>query len=258
MKENLASICATLLALVSSGCSSTGNATFGPSQGGAQTGSGGAAAFTGGATSNGGTSQLGTGGAHAGGSSSSGGTNQAAGAASSGGATSAGGAGGNGPSSTGGASNGGSDAGAGNRCGSDPCSATRCAGIGCGPAVCCHGPNGPVCIHGASECPAPDGGVVTETLTCWSRSDTSAFAKSCTTERDCFVADHWAGCCHIEAVGLNVTEKDAFTAFEAACGGAPACGCCCDRTTTDDGMTVSSGATVSVACVSGVCTTKTP
>jgi hypothetical protein len=100
--------------------------------------------------------------------------------------------------------------------------------------------------------------VRTETLACFGGSSSADFAKSCIADRDCIVADHWAGCCHIEAIGLNASEKSAFDAFETTCGGAPPCGCCCDRTITEDGKTVAAGGTVSVACVDGMCTTKTP
>lgn len=184
-------------------------------------------------------------GAAAGSSTWSGGSVNSGGAKSAGGSTHSGGA----SSSAGGASS--------SFCGSDPCTPTRCAGIGCGPAVCCHGPNGPVCIHGASECPASDGGVQTESLACFGGTSTASFTKSCVADTDCFVAAHYEGCCNLRAIGLNAIDDATFASFEKTCG-TPVCGCCCDRTTTEDGVTVAAGGTVSVACINGQCRTKTP
>jgi hypothetical protein len=99
--------------------------------------------------------------------------------------------------------------------------------------------------------------VQSESLTCFAGTGTASFAKSCVADTDCIVAAHNAGCCHIEAIGLNVIDSAAFASFEKTCG-APVCGCCCDRTTTEDGVTVAAGGTVSVACVSGQCRTETP
>lgn len=259
MRKSLTLAVAALTFASAGACSSSNDDTvLGSSHGG--TGGDADASVEG--SSNGGTNQAGNGGARTGGSSSKGGASQVgSGGASSGGITSAGGtpsSGGGASSTTGGAGTATPDAGTHGLCGSDPCTPTRCAGIGCGPAVCCRGPNGPVCIHGAEECPAPDGGVVTETLACWSRTGSSDFAKSCIADRDCFVAAHWTGCCRIEAIGLNAAENDAFTAFETTCGGAPACGCCCDTTVAEDGKTVPPGTTAIVACVSGACTTQAP
>jgi hypothetical protein len=273
MTDRLSFACALLLSVHTGGCSSGNNTAFTPvplgQTGGASQGAGGSDANAGGSTSGGRPNHLGSGGHSAGGTTSAGGTAEAGGAsskggmsgggASSNGGTNAGGAATGGASNTGGSvGTGGFDGGAEQFCGTDPCTPTRCAGIGCGPAVCCHGPNGPVCIHGASECPAPDGGVGVETLTCWSRSASSDFTKSCVADRDCFVAEHWAGCCRVEAVGLNTAEQGAFDAFETQCGGAPPCGCCCDVTTAEDGKTVPAGSTAIVACVAGFCTTKAP
>ena len=273
--------CALFVAVTLAGCSSstenagtasnTGGKDGGPnsttggshaggssSPGGANTS--GASASSGGsgasASGSGGAAGSGGGGASTGGGSASagrGGTN--AGGATNGGATSNGGAA---AASDSGADASSPDAAPSNLCGSAPCTATRCAGIGCGPAVCCGGPNGPVCIHGATECPAADGGVRTETLRCLGVARNADFARSCSKDSECFVAEHWAGCCHIDAVGLNVTEKTAFSSFETSCGGPPACGCCCDRVFTESGMTVASGTAVSVRCVAGMCTTSSP
>lgn len=217
----------------SSGAGAMSNGSGGASMGGSPASAGRGGASTGGA---------GRGGAGAGGTTSGGATS------SSGGAT----------ASDSGASGGSSDAGQPNLCGSLPCNATRCAGVGCGPAVCCEGPNGPVCIHGATECPVADGGVRTEKLQCVGGGPSGDFARSCSRDSECFVAKHWAGCCHIDAVGLNVTGQTAFTSFEASCGGPPACGCCCDRVFTESGMTVASSTAISVRCVGGMCTTSAP
>src|SRR5678815_606026 len=155
-KDNLAVPFVWSLLVFASACSGDSDTAISQSHpggtGGEHGSSGGSGGAGGGSSSNGGSSN-------------SGGATAAGGSTPSGGASSsAGGAGNSGAG--GGANTGGSSSGF---CGSDPCTPTRCAGIGCGPAVCCHGPNGPVCIHGASECPAPNGGVQIETLTCWSR-----------------------------------------------------------------------------------------
>ena len=254
----------TLGTTTSGGGPSNGGAT---SSGGAVPASGGTTSSAGGSTggkpSSGGSTSAG-GATTAGGAPSSGGSNPAsggAGAAESGG-SGAGGSGSGGVVNTGGSGGGSSGAGGAvdggaNPCGSTPCLPTRCAGVGCGPAVCCPGPNEPICIHGASECPL-DGGVRTETLQCFGGGATAAFARSCTRDADCFVASHYSGCCHVDALGLNVAEQAAFDAFDAKCGGAPACDCCCDRVYTESGSVVSSGTAISVACVGGVCTTTSP
>ena len=169
---------------------------------------------------------------------------------------SSGGASGSGGAATGGA--GGAGGGSSNLCGGVPCLPTRCAGIGCGPAVCCPGASGPVCIHGATTCPESDAGTQRESLACWSQSGSADFAKGCAKAADCFVAKHYAGCCHIEAVGLNASDQAAFDAFEQTCGGAPPCGCCCDRVTTEDGTIAASGGSITLDCVAGLCATRSP
>jgi hypothetical protein len=240
-------VATALLAVAASACSGS------TSGGGSANGSGGSASNSGGSggASSGGLSSVGgahsggsisAGGAHAGGSVSTGGTNGAGGASSAGGA----------------AGSSGLDAGQGNLCGSVPCFSTRCAGVGCGAALCCPSSSGPVCVHGLTQCPAADGGLLQETLECWTHTASDKFAKTCAKPSDCVVAQHWAGCCNIRAVGLNASEQSAFTAFEASCGGAPACGCYCDRVTAEDGTTVASGGAISVDCVGGLCTAKTP
>ena len=265
----------TLVAVLAIGCSSDfsvdNRKDGGAADGGAGTTSGSGGSSSGGTAANasGGSS---TGGMNASGSNANSGGRGGASAAA-GGSPSAGrgGAGAGGTNSGGatasnggaavsdaGASGGSSGAGNPNLCGAAPCTATRCAGVGCGPAVCCEGPNGPVCIHGATECPGADGGVRTEKLQCLGGSMTADFARSCSRDSECFVAEHWSGCCHIDAVGLNVTEQTAFTSFETSCGGRPACGCCCDRIFTESGMTVASGTALSVRCVDGMCTTSSP
>ena len=274
--KRLVSVATTALVVVLSGCSSssddTANASHTGGAAGAPSGTGGSAhtggtASTGGASSSGAVSNSGgTGAVSAGGGAPSAGRGGAgAGGTTSGGATSGGATSGGTTSSSGGAaipdsgaSDARSDAGNPGLCGSTPCTPTRCAGVGCGPAVCCEGPNGPVCIHGATECPAADGGVRSEKLQCTGGGRSGDFARSCSKDAECFVAEHWAGCCHIDAVGLNVTDRAAFTSFEASCGGPPPCGCCCDRIVTESGMSVASGSPISVRCVDGMCTTSSP
>jgi hypothetical protein len=84
----------------------------------------------------------------------------------------------------------------------------------------------------------------------------ASFNKSCTKASDCFLAEHWAGCCRLNAVGLNYIEMPRFLDFEAKCGGPPPCGCCCDRVFTEDGMMLAPTANVGVDCVAGACVTK--
>jgi hypothetical protein len=263
---------ASTVVVVASGCSSSsentsnsshsGGAAGTPSAAGGSAHAGGTASTAGGRNSSGAvTNSGGSGGVATGGSSSSAGRDgTGAGGTTSGGTTSNGGATSSGGAAApdSGASGGSSDAGNPGLCGSTPCTPTRCAGVGCGPAVCCEGPNGPICIHGATECPADDGGVRTEKLQCTGGGRSAAFARSCSRDSECFVAEHWAGCCHIDAVGLNITERTAFTSFETSCGGRPPCGCCCDRIVTESGMTVASGTAISVRCVDGTCITSSP
>jgi len=244
-------------ASASNGCGSgNGGAT---QTGGAATG--GRAAGGGAPSSNGGRS----GGPGAGGSS--GGTNTGGeiGDASVGAASGAGGGagatGGVGGSATGGTpSSGGAPAdAAANVCGSEPCSSTRCAAWNCGAAVCCTLQSRPICVHGTTSCPAADGGGDSATLACWGGAKNAyVFAKACTQKSDCFVAENWVGCCNVQAVGLRTSEKSRFDSFEASCGGAPACGCCCDRVTAEDGTVVSAGTALGVDCVAGLCKSTAP
>lgn len=232
----------------SGGASSGGEAgasaaTGGRSSGGAD--SGGTSASAGGA---------GSGGKGSGGGSATGGVAGAAGKGS-GGAASGGGSG----ASSGGASGaagagGGGVGGSGAKCGSEPCASTRCSAWNCGAATCCTIQNGLTCIHGATQCPANTAGEESGLLQCWGNALSAyVFDKSCSQKSDCFVAKHYRGCCNVHAIGLNVSEQSKFDSFEQSCGGAPPCGCCCDRTTAEDGQTVMSGGTASVDCVAGVC-----
>lgn len=176
----------------------------------------------------------------------------AGGGSGAGGTTSSGGTGGD--RSSGGVT---SDA-SGNLCGTIPCASTRCAAWNCGAAVCCARQSEPVCIHGTTTCPNPDGGGDSATLQCWGGvKDAYAFSRSCTQKSDCFVAEYWAGCCNIHAVGLHTSEQSRFDSFETNCG-TPTCGCCCDRVTADDGTVVASGTTIGVDCVAGLCRTTAP
>jgi hypothetical protein len=113
---------------------------------------------------------------------------------------------------------------------------------------------------GTADAGAPDAHVGTTStveLKCFSGSQTPhTFAKSCATQADCFVAQHWEGCCNVHAIGLQASEQSSFDAFEMACGGAPPCGCCCDRVTTEDGNVNGSATTTLVDCASGLCTTS--
>ena len=147
------------------------------------------------------------------------------------------------------------DSGAGELCGGEPCMSTRCAGIGCGAAVCCPSERGPVCLRGESTCPDESADAVQ--LQCFGKPLGVVLSKSCSQTSDCFIGLHWAGCCGLLAVGLNVAEQPLFDWFEPNCGGAPPCGCCCDSTLADDGTSLP-GSDVSefaVECVSGICQT---
>jgi hypothetical protein len=107
-----------------------------------------------------------------------------------------------------------------------------------------------------TQCPSPSAGEATGLLQCWGNTLSAyTFDKSCTQKSDCFVADHYRGCCNIHAVGLNASETSRFASFEASCGGAPPCGCCCDHTMAEDGQMPTAGATVGVDCVAGLCKT---
>lgn len=138
-------------------------------------------------------------------------------------------------------------------CGEVLCLPTTCAGFGCGAPRCCETDSGSVCVHGGSPCP---GELATQPLQCWSNTTVETFAKSCTTTSDCFVAKHYTGCCAVSAVGLNVSELDAFNAFEQSCGGAPPCGCCCDQTIAENEAYVPGGSDAIVECAAGVCVTR--
>ncbi len=137
----------------------------------------------------------------------------------------------------------------------DPtCSPTRCAGIDCGPAVCCQGDTAPECLHGVSQCPPS---FTRKRLECWQGNDagSNGLLASCNTAADCFVAKHYTGCCHVEAIGLHVSEFSRFEALETACGGAPPCGCAFDRVYAENGSEGAANATLAVDCVAGVCRT---
>jgi hypothetical protein len=114
-------------------------------------------------------------------------------------------------------------------------------------------------VHGVAQCPPGDAGEATGLLQCWGSSASAyVFDKSCSQKSDCFVADHYRGCCNLHAIGLNVAEQSRFDSFEMSCGGAPPCDCCCDRVTVEDGKSVDAATKPDVDCVGGVCKTLIP
>lgn len=99
----------------------------------------------------------------------------------------------------------------------------------------------------------PDAAIV-----CSGSSATSfpTFDRSCRGDADCFVAQHQTDCCgNSRAMGLAVSQRDAFTAAERICSAMyPGCGCPARPPVADDGMTALPPAMIVAACRSGLCT----
>ena len=86
------------------------------------------------------------------------------------------------------------------------------------------------------------------------------FAKACTTNSDCFVAQHQINCCGTKvAVGLAVSDKAAFEAAEAVCQSQyPGCGCAQFETMAEDGYSSFDSASFAATCVDGLCRASVP
>jgi hypothetical protein len=76
---------------------------------------------------------------------------------------------------------------------------------------------------------------------------------------DCFGAEHYTGCCRVTVVGLNVSQREGFAAWENdTCHGPPVCGCAVDTLTADDGKMIKRDMSYAVHCVAGKCATFIP
>lgn len=84
-------------------------------------------------------------------------------------------------------------------------------------------------------------------------STPTKFDTTCTADADCVVAANWNGCCSAAAIGLKTSEKAAFDAFEATCGGMPVCDCFGDQVNTEDGYQLTAPATARAVCYAGTC-----
>jgi len=172
-----------------------------------------------------------------------GGASSMAGRAAAGGEASGGASGAGGVTSSGG---GGMSAGA---------SGAPSAGSGSGGPECAAGCL-KLCQGGDCMCSCPS--VSSITLACGSTQHEQQFKNSCSTAGDCFIAEHYTGCCRVTATGMNVMEKPSFDAFESrVCGGPPICDCAVDRLTTDDGKMSTRDANRGIACMGGVCRSST-
>jgi hypothetical protein len=82
-----------------------------------------------------------------------------------------------------------------------------------------------------------------------------SFPKTCTTDAECFVAEHQINCCGTKvAWGLNVCAESQFSSAEKQCDGQyPGCGCAEFPTQAEDGYTSSSNGDLAAQCVSGTC-----
>lgn len=126
--------------------------------------------------------------------------------------------------------------------GSASCNPPRC------PPLMCPSDAGPDVVDAT-----PDAAIV-----CSGGAATSfpTFDRSCRGDADCFVAQHQTDCCgNSRAMGLAVSQRDAFAAAERVCSAMfPGCGCPARPPVADDGMTAVSPATIVAACRSGLCT----
>jgi hypothetical protein len=231
-------------------------------RGGAADGRGGAADGTGGAFEGAGGRGAGSGGLGAGGTSSSGGFDGAGGDGA-GGFDGAGGDhhGSGGNAGAGGIGAGGIHHGSGGTAGAGGLGAGGIGAGGLGAGGIHHGSGGNAGAGGIdgsgglSSAGGSGGGDGMHQLLCWNGSATAQYSMQCREASDCIVATHWMGCCRVAAVGLNAEERTRYASFESLCGAAPACGCCCDFYSTEDGEVVPANTPLEVDCVSGTCTT---
>ncbi len=87
-----------------------------------------------------------------------------------------------------------------------------------------------------------------------------SFAKACSADSDCFVAQHQINCCGTKvAFGLSVSDKAAFEAAEAVCQSQyPGCGCAQFETMAEDGYSSFNDADFVATCQAGICRTSVP
>jgi hypothetical protein len=99
----------------------------------------------------------------------------------------------------------------------------------------------------------------TTSLTCVGASTEYNFPSRCTVDADCFVAEHYTGCCRVQATGLSVEAQTTFETFESSvCNGPPVCGCAVDQLTTDDGQVIQRNKSYAVKCMMGACKSFVP
>lgn len=113
-----------------------------------------------------------------------------------------------------------------------------------------------LCEAGLCTCSCP-----TTTLKCANtvQPTETSFSSACAIDGDCFGAEHYIGCCHVAVVGLNDSQRAAFTQWETdTCKGAPVCGCGVDRLTADDGKMIGRDMSYAVRCVAGKCASWIP
>ena len=87
-----------------------------------------------------------------------------------------------------------------------------------------------------------------------------ALAKACTSDTDCFVAQHQINCCGTKlAIGLAHSDKAAFEAAEAVCQSQyPGCGCAQFETMAEDGYSSFTDGDFAATCQAGLCRTSVP
>jgi hypothetical protein len=84
-----------------------------------------------------------------------------------------------------------------------------------------------------------------------------SFDKTCAGVADCAFDIHQTNCCGATlAIGFNKAEAARFAADEKTCVAQyPLCGCPATPTMTEDGLSVTAGQAIAVACQSGRCMT---
>jgi hypothetical protein len=117
----------------------------------------------------------------------------------------------------------------------------------------CSGDRSAACRAG-EDCPGDDGGGA---ITCGIR-DTSfpTFDKTCATVGDCAIGVHQTDCCgSTTAIGLARSEQARFDAAEAVCVEQyPLCACA-QRSSAEDGQSVTSGTRIVLTCHASRCMT---
>ena len=84
-----------------------------------------------------------------------------------------------------------------------------------------------------------------------------SFDKTCASVGDCAFAVHQTNCCGATlAIGFNKAEAARFAADEKTCVAQyPVCGCPATPTMTEDGLSVTAGQMIAVACQASRCMT---